>query len=67
MKIVALLDSDKKEIRRFAPTDSMNPFFYAIQRNDVDIIVVGEIVDGKVVMEKQFSAITVLPATFGET
>lgn len=64
--ILILLDSNKREIRRFGIGDSAQSLIRVIQQNDVETIVAGDISDGKVLWEKQFNACDVMPSDFGK-
>lgn len=64
--ILILLDHEKKEIRRFGIGDSAQSIIRAIQRNEVETIVAGDISNGKVAWEKQFNACDVMPSDFGK-
>lgn len=64
--ILTLIDEDGEE-ESFAERDPLRSLVAHLKQHDVETIVVGEIDgDGNVIWEKQFSAVTVMPSSFGK-
>jgi len=59
--IIALLDSDNNEIESLKPSDSILRLLTLLRNREIETIVAGDVTDGKVVWEKQFQAVTVMP------
>lgn len=55
-------DESKQE---FGIGDSVQSLIRAIRRGEIETIVAGDVKDGTVLWEKQFQAVTVMPASFG--
>lgn len=62
--ILIMEDGTQKE---FGIGNSVQLLIRVIERDDVERIVVGNVVNGKVKWEKQFEAVTVMPSSFGES
>lgn len=58
-----MVDGSRKE---FGIGDSTQSIINAVRRNDVEVIVFGEVKDVNVVWEKQFKPVTVMPTSFGK-
>lgn len=64
--ILKLIDADGQE-ENFGMRDLLASVVSHLKLNDVETIVVGEVDgEGKVIWEKQFSAVTVMPTEFGK-
>lgn len=64
MKLFLIHENGEKQ--EFNIGDSVTRLLRAIQRNDIETIIAGELKNGKVLWEKQFNACTVMPSDFGK-
>jgi hypothetical protein len=51
--------------RKIDETRSIATLVNVLRYSDVEVVVVGEVSNGRVLWERQFSAITVMPKSFG--